>query len=126
MKSNAAHMPAATGDDVTARTAERMILGRRHSTLERLSPAGTSRGACRHRVVVLYDGRIMEQGDAWRVYKRPVHPYTKVLLAAAPVPDPHGQRNRRAARARGATTVGTLLVGCHHCREIGAAEAVAA
>jgi oligopeptide/dipeptide ABC transporter ATP-binding protein len=52
-----------------------------------------------HRIVVLYRGRIMEEGTAATVYHRPVHPYTQALLDAAPVPDPDLQRARRAARA---------------------------
>ena len=52
-----------------------------------------------HRIVVLYRGRIMEQGPAAAVYHRPAHPYTQALLDAAPVPDPDLQRERRAARA---------------------------
>jgi oligopeptide/dipeptide ABC transporter ATP-binding protein len=51
-----------------------------------------------HRIVVLYCGRVMEQGDATSVYGRPIHPYTRALLAAAPVPDPDEQRRRRIAR----------------------------
>ena len=50
------------------------------------------------RIIVLYRGRVMEQGDAASVYANPIHPYTRELLAAAPVPDPDVQRKRRAAR----------------------------
>jgi oligopeptide/dipeptide ABC transporter ATP-binding protein len=50
-----------------------------------------------HRIIVLYRGRIMEQGPAASVYGDPVHPYTQALLDAAPVPDPEIQRRRRAA-----------------------------
>jgi peptide/nickel transport system ATP-binding protein len=49
-----------------------------------------------HRTVVLYRGDIVEQGDAGQVHERPEHPYTRALLAAAPVPDPLIQRERRA------------------------------
>lgn len=49
-----------------------------------------------HRTVVLYHGDIVEQGDAAQVHEHPVHPYTRALLAAAPVPDPLIQRRRRA------------------------------
>jgi oligopeptide/dipeptide ABC transporter ATP-binding protein len=50
------------------------------------------------RIIVLYGGRVMEQGDAASVYANPIHPYTRELLAAAPVPDPDAQSKRRAAR----------------------------
>jgi oligopeptide/dipeptide ABC transporter ATP-binding protein len=53
-----------------------------------------------HRIVVLYHGRVMEEGDAATVYANPTHPYTLALLAAAPVPDPDEQRRRRAMRIR--------------------------
>ena len=48
-----------------------------------------------HRTVVLYRGAIVEQGDAAQVHDHPQHPYTQKLLAAAPVPDPLLQRQRR-------------------------------
>jgi oligopeptide/dipeptide ABC transporter ATP-binding protein len=54
-----------------------------------------------HEVVVMYGGRVLEQGDALDVLDRPQHPYTQALLAAAPVPDPQAQRARRLARASG-------------------------
>ncbi|MFC4948859.1 ABC transporter ATP-binding protein [Pseudonocardia sp. GCM10023141] len=53
-----------------------------------------------HRIIVLYHGRIMEQGDAATVYGRAAHPYTQALLAAAPVPDPEEQRRRRTSAVR--------------------------
>jgi oligopeptide/dipeptide ABC transporter ATP-binding protein len=51
-----------------------------------------------HRIIVLYRGRIMEQGEAAGLYSNPIHPYTQALLAAAPVPDPEEQRRRRSKR----------------------------
>ena len=48
-----------------------------------------------HRTVVLYQGEIVEQGDAAQVHDSPQHPYTQALLAASPVPHPILQRQRR-------------------------------
>jgi oligopeptide/dipeptide ABC transporter ATP-binding protein len=47
------------------------------------------------RIVVLYLGRVMEQGRATDLFSRPLHPYTRTLIAAAPVPDPRIERTRR-------------------------------
>jgi ABC-type oligopeptide transport system ATPase subunit len=47
------------------------------------------------RVAVLYRGQLVESGPVGDVCDRPNHPYTKALLAAAPVPDPVQQRARR-------------------------------
>lgn len=52
------------------------------------------------RIVVLYRGRIMEEGDASDVYHNASHPYTRALLAAAPVPNVAEQKIRRAHRAQ--------------------------
>lgn len=55
-----------------------------------------------HRTLVLYRGRIMEQGPSGEVHAAPLHPYTAALNAAAPVTDPVEQRKRRTARAAAA------------------------
>ncbi len=56
------------------------------------------------RIAVLYQGQIVEHGDAAQVHGTPHHPYTQALLAASPVPHPELQRQRReqwrAARSR--------------------------
>ena len=36
------------------------------------------------KVVVMYKGEIVEQGDVWSIFKNPKHPYTKGLLACRP------------------------------------------
>ncbi|QKJ20884.1 ATP-binding cassette domain-containing protein [Microbacterium hominis] len=48
------------------------------------------------RVVVLHRGRVMEQGSTAQVMNHPQNPYTRVLMAASPVPDPDEQARRRA------------------------------
>ena len=42
---------------------------------------------CDH-VVVMYLGRVMEMASTDVLFSKPMHPYTKALLAAAPIPDP--------------------------------------
>jgi peptide/nickel transport system ATP-binding protein len=65
------------------------------------------------RIVVLYRGMIMEEGDAEEVYRRPAHPYTRTLLESAPIPDPRLQRERAAGRAEAPKAVPPgATVGC--------------
>jgi oligopeptide/dipeptide ABC transporter ATP-binding protein len=40
------------------------------------------------RIAVMYRGRIMELAASEAIYREPLHPYTRELLAAIPVPDP--------------------------------------
>ena len=45
------------------------------------------------RIAVMYLGKIVEIGKTEEIFKNPKHPYTKVLLSAYPIPNPH-LRNR--------------------------------
>ena len=47
-----------------------------------------------HRIAVMYLGRIAEIGPKDDVVTGPLHPYTKALISAAPVPDPRLKRER--------------------------------
>lgn len=46
------------------------------------------------RVVVMYLGRVMEQGATEAVFGPPYHPYTEALLSAVPVADPTMEKRR--------------------------------
>lgn len=63
------------------------------------------------RVLVMYLGRVVEEGPTRQVYQRPQHPYTQALLAAIPVPDPH--RRGTSVRIRGEiSTSARPVAGC--------------
>ncbi|WP_237211841.1 ABC transporter ATP-binding protein [Rothia nasimurium] len=47
------------------------------------------------RVAVMYLGRVVEIGNVDEVFDNPVHPYTRALLSAIPVPDPEVEANRQ-------------------------------
>ena len=55
------------------------------------------------RVAVMYLGRIVETASSDRLYANPLHPYTKALLSAAPVPDPEIESERHPIILQGET-----------------------
>ncbi|WP_223881124.1 dipeptide ABC transporter ATP-binding protein [Nesterenkonia ebinurensis] len=59
-------------------------------------------------IMVLEKGRVVEQGHKNQILRNPVMDYTKRLLAAAPVPDPLQQKERREARRELLTAQGLL------------------
>ncbi|PKM94070.1 MAG: oligopeptide ABC transporter ATP-binding protein OppF [Firmicutes bacterium HGW-Firmicutes-1] len=47
------------------------------------------------RVGVMYLGHMMELADSEMLYSHPIHPYTRALLSAIPIPNPETQRGRQ-------------------------------
>ena len=47
------------------------------------------------RVGVMYRGKLVEVAPTAELYADPIHPYTKALLSAIPIPDPIAERNRQ-------------------------------
>jgi oligopeptide transport system ATP-binding protein len=47
------------------------------------------------RIAVMYLGKMVELADADEIYNRPLHPYSKSLLSAVPIPDPKIARENK-------------------------------
>lgn len=62
------------------------------------------------RVIVMYAGQIVEQGDVRTILKNPQHPYTKGLLKS--VPDLRGKTERLYSIPGAVPTPGTIHKGC--------------
>jgi ABC-type oligopeptide transport system ATPase subunit len=48
-----------------------------------------------NRIAVMYFGNLVELATSDELFKHPLHPYTRSLLSAIPLPDPHYEKNRK-------------------------------
>lgn len=53
------------------------------------------------RIAVMYLGKLVELADADEIYNNPLHPYTKSLISAVPIPDPEYARTNRRIILKG-------------------------
>lgn len=54
-----------------------------------------------HRIGVMYLGKLVELAESEELFQNPMHPYTKALLSAAPLPDPFRAKTQTASLWRG-------------------------
>jgi oligopeptide/dipeptide ABC transporter ATP-binding protein len=47
-----------------------------------------------HSIAVMYLGKVVESGPSEELFERPLHPYTRALLSAVPIPDPVAEARR--------------------------------
>ena len=53
------------------------------------------------KVAVMYLGRIVEMATTEDLYENPLHPYTKALLSAIPIPDPKIEKTKQRIQLKG-------------------------
>jgi len=54
-----------------------------------------------HHIAVMYLGNIVEYGEAEKVFRQPLHPYTKALFSAIPIPQVEGREERKRIKLSG-------------------------
>lgn len=72
-------------------------------------------GNISERIIVLYRGKIMEQGETKNIFKSPIHPYTKMLIASLPVNHPEDRGKKELPKEIYREDVKNGCVFYHRC-----------
>ncbi len=64
------------------------------------------------RIVVMYLGTVVETASCEKLYAKPVHPYTQMLISAIPIPDPILEQKRAEETIRGEAAIVGASQGC--------------
>jgi oligopeptide transport system ATP-binding protein len=69
-----------------------------------------------NQIAVMYLGKFVEKADNEELYRNPLHPYTKALLKAVHIPDPHIEKNKSRRPLKGdIPNPANPPKGCHFC-----------
>jgi oligopeptide/dipeptide ABC transporter ATP-binding protein len=78
-----------------------------------------------HHVGVMYLGKIVELTSSEELYAHPLHPYTRALISATPIPDPKADRAKERILLKGEPpSPVNLPKGCNFCTRCPEAEAL--
>ena len=75
------------------------------------------------RIAVMYLGKIVESADCKSLYASALHPYTRALLSAIPIPDIHQKQSREVLKGEVPSPLSrpkgcAFHARCRHCMEI--------
>lgn len=70
-------------------------------------------GYMSNRIGIMYHGRFVELGTRDQIFENPLHPYTRMLLSAVPIPDRAAEKNRqRVAITENSSVFEQTAAGC--------------